>query len=87
MDAQQLHRARWRKSTYSGQNGDCVEVAAWRMSTHSGNSGADCVEVGPAGPAIAVRDSKDPGGPRVAFVPGQWRAFTRRLKDGGANPV
>jgi Domain of unknown function (DUF397) len=29
---------------------------------------------------IAVRDSKDPGGPRLAFGPGQWRAFAAQVK-------
>jgi hypothetical protein len=29
---------------------------------------------------IAVRDSKDPGGPRLAFGPGQWRAFAAHVK-------
>ena len=28
MDAHQLHRAQWRTSTHSGQNGSCVQVAA-----------------------------------------------------------
>ncbi|WP_084693359.1 DUF397 domain-containing protein [Actinomadura atramentaria] len=34
----------WRKSTYSGTNGNCLEVATWRRSSHSGNGG-NCVEV------------------------------------------
>ncbi|SHG60809.1 DUF397 domain-containing protein [Streptoalloteichus hindustanus] len=37
--------ALWRKSSYSGNGGQCVEVGAWRKSSHSGNGG-DCVEVG-----------------------------------------
>jgi hypothetical protein len=37
--------APWRKSSYSGNSGACVEVATWRKSTYSGNNGADCVEV------------------------------------------
>jgi hypothetical protein len=28
MDTPDLSRAQWRKSSYSGANGDCVEVAA-----------------------------------------------------------
>jgi hypothetical protein len=28
VDAHQLRRAQWRTSTYSGQNGSCVQVAA-----------------------------------------------------------
>ena len=77
-----LSRARWRKSGYSGQNGNCVEVAGWRKSSFSAQNGA-CVEAGTAGPAIAVRDSKDPDGPRLAFGPSAWRAFAASLKAGG----
>lgn len=31
---------------------------------------------------VAVRDFKDPGGPRLTFSPGEWRAFTARIKAG-----
>jgi hypothetical protein len=31
---------------------------------------------------VAVRDSKDPDGPRLAFSPAGWQAFTRQLKRG-----
>jgi hypothetical protein len=55
--------------------------AAWRTSSHSGANG-DCVEVArPAPGVIAVRDSKDPGGSRLAFTPGQWAAFTISLRE------
>jgi len=33
--------------------------------------------------SLAVRDSKDPGGPVLAFGPDQWRAFTVAVKAGG----
>jgi Domain of unknown function (DUF397) len=70
----------WRKSSYSGSGNNCVEVAAaWRKSSRSSGNGA-CVEVAAARPVVAVRDSKDPGGPRLAFGPERWRAFTRRIK-------
>jgi hypothetical protein len=37
-------RAPWRKSSYSGNGGNCVEVAAWRKASYS-NNGGECVEV------------------------------------------
>jgi len=55
-------------------------VAQGRKS--SGNGGA-CVEVARNLPGIvAVRDSKDPGGPKLAFSPEDWRAFTASVKAG-----
>jgi hypothetical protein len=39
-----MSRAPWRKSSYSNNGGQCVEVATWRKSTYSGNGG-QCVEV------------------------------------------
>lgn len=74
----------WRKSSYSGDNGgDCVEVAAlWRKSTHSGGNGGTCVEVGATGRALAIRDSKDPTGPSLAFAPRAWQTFADHLKSG-----
>ncbi|TDB97223.1 DUF397 domain-containing protein [Actinomadura sp. 7K534] len=58
----------WRKSTYSDQEGgNCVEVASWRTSSHSDSSGGNCVEVGGGVSVVAFRDSKDSGGPVLAF--------------------
>ena len=64
--------------------GACVEVAAvWRKSSYSGSNGGTCVEVAPAGTAVvAVRDSKDPDGTKLAFPAGQWAAFTHQIKAG-----
>jgi hypothetical protein len=67
----------WRKSSYSGDSGtnDCVEVS-WRKSSHSGDGGTgDCVEVALAATAVGVRDSKNTGGPALAFSPMAWRRF------------
>ncbi|MEC4015319.1 DUF397 domain-containing protein [Streptomyces sp. H27-D2] len=54
----------WKKSSHSGGNGACVEVAA------------------PVTSAIAVRDSKDPDGPRLTFETGAWSAFVADVSAG-----
>ncbi|MFI0465453.1 DUF397 domain-containing protein [Saccharopolyspora sp. 5N102] len=55
--------------------------AKWRKSSRSGGGGdGSCVEVAFAGPAVAVRDSKDPGGPVLAFSASSWSAFLRQAR-------
>lgn len=58
-----MHDIQWQKSSYSGNTGNCVEVAV-------------------AGHVVAVRDSKDPGGPHLAFAPYEWQAFALEVKAG-----
>jgi hypothetical protein len=56
--------------------------ADWCKSSYSGTNGGNCVEVARNLPGVvAVRDSKDPGGPALAFTPADWEAFTAALKD------
>lgn len=57
-------RPEWRKSSYSGNSGNCVEVA--------GNLPG----------IVAVRDSKDPDGPKLIFTPDEWRAFAAGIRSG-----
>jgi hypothetical protein len=56
--------------------------AIWNKSSHSGTSGGQCVEVAEKLGVVAVRDSKDPGGPALTFSRPAWRTFTTRLKQG-----
>ena len=57
-----------------------VTGVAWRTSSYSGSNGGTCVEVGTTGPAVAVRDSKHPNGPQLAFASATWTAFTKLVK-------
>jgi len=58
--------ARWRKSSYSNGQANCVEAA----------------RVGHGSGLVAVRDSKAPAGAVVTFAPSAWRRFTATLKAG-----
>jgi Domain of unknown function (DUF397) len=64
---------------------DLLETAAWRKSSYSGTHG-NCVEVARNLPGvIAVRDSKNPDGPKLLVSPAGWRAFVRDLKVGAVS--
>lgn len=54
----------------------------WRKSTYSTAQG-NCVEAATLRGAVAVRDSKDPDGPKLTFVPAEWLTFTSAVKAGG----
>lgn len=57
--------------------------AIWRKSTYSGGNGGNCAEVVSNLPGIiAVRDSKDRGGPVLTFTHSEWRAFIGGARDG-----
>lgn len=56
--------------------------ATWRKSSYSGGANTNCVEVAGTGVVVAIRDSKDPDGPELAFTPAEWKAFTRQVKAG-----
>ncbi len=57
--------------------------AKWRKSSYSNGNGGACVEVARNLPgAVAVRDSKDPDGPKLIFAADQWLAFTGGVKAG-----
>jgi hypothetical protein len=80
----------WRKSSFSGANTNCVQVAwhkstfsdvntncvevAWRKSSFS-DGNTDCVEVGLRRDLVRVRDSKRPGEGLLAVPSSGWRAF------------
>ena len=59
MSSTELSRARWRKSSYSNGQANCVEVAAV--------TGRRSV--------VTVRDNKAPDGPSLIFTVRAWRQF------------
>ncbi|HEY1920561.1 MAG TPA: DUF397 domain-containing protein [Streptosporangiaceae bacterium] len=61
--------------------------AEWRKASRSSSNGGACIEVARHLPRIvAIRDSKDPGGPQLVTSPAAWQAFTTRLKAGRPGP-
>jgi hypothetical protein len=70
-----LSNANWRKSSYTGSNGgNCVEVAELTGVADGPTHKIDNAEL------IAVRDSKNPDGPKLFFVPAEWDAFLEGVK-------
>lgn len=57
-----------------------LQHVSWRTSTRSQTS--NCVEVAPLGDDVAVRDSKDAGGPVLVFPLAAWQEFVAAVRDG-----
>ena len=62
MCAHDLRAARWRKSSRSSDQANCVEIAVL--------SGGRCMS-----PAVCVRDSKNIDGAVLAFPVASWTGF------------
>lgn len=55
--------------------------ARWLKSTYSGSDGGNCVEVAAnLFGIVAIRDSKNPGGPALVLTTGAWSAFLSGIK-------
>nr|WP_281240951.1 DUF397 domain-containing protein [Actinopolyspora mzabensis] len=77
----------WRKSSYSGDQGSCVEVAtvpekSWRKSSRSSDQGGNCVEVAYPTGGVAMRDSKNPHGGVLVFDRSHWNNFLDAVRRG-----
>jgi hypothetical protein len=71
MSRNDLSGARWRKSSYSDGQANCVEVAA----------------IGNRHGLVAVRDSKSPDGPSLTFTPDTWQQFIEHVTAGHQDAV
>lgn len=58
----------------------------WRKARRSMANG-NCVEVRPAGGAVAVRDSTNPNGDTLAYGAATWRSFTAAVRRGRFDTV
>jgi hypothetical protein len=79
MNNPDLTRIAWRKSSYSGANGSCVEVAPL-PGVGFGDAAGDVTAASRS--SVAVRDNKDRSGPALVFTARQWRAFAAGIKNG-----
>lgn len=70
----------WRKSSYSGSQAECVEVATWRKASYSGTAELNCVEVADTTDLILVRDTTNRAGGTLKVSAAAWQAFTGGLK-------
>lgn len=60
---------------------ELIDSPGWRKSSYTGNGGNNCVEVARnLRYAVAVRDSKNPDGPKLIVAPADWRTFTASIK-------
>ncbi|NJP65725.1 DUF397 domain-containing protein [Streptomyces spiramenti] len=59
----------WFSSSYSGNGGDCIEVAADLVATRS---------------TVPVRDSKRPAGPALAVPAAAFASFVNSIKSNPA---
>ncbi|MGJ7908872.1 DUF397 domain-containing protein [Actinopolyspora sp. H202] len=56
-----------------------MDRLTWRTSSYTSN-GANCVEVGLGGDAVAVRDSKAPEHGALRFTEARWLDFLETLR-------
>jgi hypothetical protein len=56
--------------------------ASWRKASYSSSNGGACVEAASLRGIVAVRDSKNPDGPKLVITPARWRSFTASMKAG-----
>ncbi|MFG2085207.1 MULTISPECIES: DUF397 domain-containing protein [unclassified Spirillospora] len=54
---------------------------AWRKASRSTENGGNCVELAPVNGLIAIRDSKDPSGPKLLVNRKDFRRFVETLEN------
>lgn len=58
-----------------------LSKAVWRKASRSTSNGGNCVEVAGVPGTTAIRDSKDPSGPKLIMSHNDFRRLTEILKN------
>jgi hypothetical protein len=61
----------YRKSSYSDPDRECVEIATNMLAMSAVSA------------VVAIRDSKNPGGPTLRLRPVAWGVFQAAVREGG----
>ncbi|GAA1778644.1 hypothetical protein GCM10009735_06000 [Actinomadura chokoriensis] len=57
-----------------------MDMITWRKARKSSDQGDACVEVARFPEAVAVRDSKNPDGPKLLLTPHTFQTILNNLK-------
>lgn len=57
-----------------------MDLIKWKKARQSDGQGGACVEVARFPQAVAVRDSKNPDGPKLLLSPSTFRAILDHIK-------
>ncbi|QFG22652.1 DUF397 domain-containing protein [Actinomadura sp. WMMB 499] len=57
-----------------------ANTPAWRKASRSTNNGGACVELASFSEAVALRDSKDPEGPKIIVNRRDFASLLNRIK-------
>nr|WP_245592638.1 DUF397 domain-containing protein [Actinomadura rifamycini] len=58
-----------------------MSKVTWRKAVRSKEDGSNCIEIAASLREIAIRDSKDPDGPKLVVSAEEFRSFSMALKD------
>jgi hypothetical protein len=62
--------------------GNCMELSnlAWRKASYSADNGGHCIELATVPETVAIRDSKDPEGPKLLVNRDDFRRLTETIR-------
>ncbi|RFS84634.1 DUF397 domain-containing protein [Actinomadura spongiicola] len=58
-----------------------LTTATWRKASRSTSNGGACIELARVNDTIAIRDSKNPTGPKLLLTPQNLQHLTQTIKN------